>query len=128
MPGALTHVFAAVRAWEQHRPTGPHARRALEALDHADAVLAVYDGVVRSGSVPLARLAEAEPAEVDSLLAALDPAEPATIEPVLAARHRARSERAWADADRLRDALRAAGITVRDTEEGARWSTAGRGG
>jgi cyanophycinase-like exopeptidase len=43
------------------------------------------------------------------------------VDALLGARARARSERRWAEADQLRDALVAAGVEVRDTPEGTEW-------
>ena len=41
---------------------------------------------------------------------------------LLALRTEARDDRRWAESDRLRDALVAAGVDVRDTESGSEWS------
>ena len=41
---------------------------------------------------------------------------------VLEARRKAREEKNWAESDRIRDALAACGISVKDTKEGANWS------
>ena len=41
---------------------------------------------------------------------------------VLEARKKAREEKNWAESDRIRDALAAAGITVKDTKDGATWT------
>ena len=41
---------------------------------------------------------------------------------VLEARKKAREEKNWAESDRIRDALSACGISVKDTKEGATWS------
>jgi cyanophycinase-like exopeptidase len=43
------------------------------------------------------------------------------IEALLDARHQARTDGRWADADSLRDGLLAAGVEVRDTVEGTEW-------
>jgi cysteinyl-tRNA synthetase len=43
----------------------------------------------------------------------------------LAERSEARSARDWARADAIRDALAAAGITIEDSAEGARWALSG---
>lgn len=58
----------------------------------------------------------------DDAAAALD----ALVTQVLHARARARAERDWARADELRDQLHAAGVTVADSADGARWSLGGR--
>ena len=44
------------------------------------------------------------------------------MEIVLEARKKAREENNWAESDRIRDALAAAGITVKDTKDGATWT------
>ncbi|MCX7523390.1 cysteine--tRNA ligase [Microbacterium sp. STN6] len=44
------------------------------------------------------------------------------VEHRLAARQRARADRDWGEADRIRDELAAAGITIEDTPSGAHWS------
>ena len=44
------------------------------------------------------------------------------MEIVLEARKKAREEKNWAESDRIRDALAAAGITVKDTKDGATWT------
>ena len=41
---------------------------------------------------------------------------------VLEERAKARSEKNWAESDRIRDILKAAGIVVKDTKEGAEWT------
>ena len=44
------------------------------------------------------------------------------MEIVLESRRKAREEKNWAESDRIRDRLAAAGISVKDTKEGATWS------
>ena len=41
---------------------------------------------------------------------------------VLEGRAKARAEKNWAESDRIRDILKAAGIVVKDTKEGAQWT------
>jgi cysteinyl-tRNA synthetase len=53
----------------------------------------------------------------DRLRTAVD----ALVPSMLAARQAARERRDWAEADRIRDALAAAGVVVEDTADGARW-------
>jgi len=43
---------------------------------------------------------------------------PDAVRELVAARTRARAERNWAESDRLRDAIQAAGYTVKDTRDG----------
>lgn len=47
---------------------------------------------------------------------------PAAIEQLLEIRGELRKEKKWALADKLRDALKEAGVVVEDTPEGSRWS------
>ena len=44
------------------------------------------------------------------------------MEIVLESRRKARQEKNWAESDRIRDALAACGITVKDTKDGANWT------
>ena len=44
------------------------------------------------------------------------------MELVLESRRKARAEKNWAESDRIRDALAACGITVKDTKDGATWN------
>ena len=44
------------------------------------------------------------------------------MEIVLESRRKAREEKNWAESDRIRDRLAAAGITVKDTKDGATWT------
>lgn len=46
------------------------------------------------------------------------------VESLLDLRVQARSDKRWDDADRVRDALTACGVEVRDTPDGAEWSLA----
>ena len=41
---------------------------------------------------------------------------------LLGARHEARKEKDWGEADRIRDELAAMGITIIDTKDGVRWT------
>ena len=70
-------------------------------------------------------------ADVDRVLGVLDPAEwkeareetgdTAEVEELVAARERARAEKDWAEADRIRDELAERGIVLEDTPSGTRW-------
>jgi cysteinyl-tRNA synthetase len=65
--------------------------------------------------------------DLDTVLALL-PAEeaalPPEVEAMLAAREAARARRDWAESDRLRAELLAAGVAVEDTRDGQRWRRA----
>ena len=43
------------------------------------------------------------------------------VEALIAQRQQARKERNWAEADRIRDELKAMGITLMDTKQGVQW-------
>ena len=46
------------------------------------------------------------------------------IEALIEARNNARKERNWAEADRIRDELKAQGIILEDTPQGVKWHRA----
>ena len=46
------------------------------------------------------------------------------VEQLIAARQAARKERNWAEADRIRDELKAMGIVLEDTPQGVKWKKA----
>jgi cysteinyl-tRNA synthetase len=125
MPNALAALFDLVTALNQ-RPLGPaDARLALAALDHADAVLDVLDRRPRSGVITRA--------EIDAAVAAIaaaaggpdeplaPPLDAAAITRALARRQAARAARDFAGADRLRAALKDAGVAIEDLPQGFRW-------
>ncbi|HYT10659.1 MAG TPA: hypothetical protein VEL73_08360, partial [Mycobacteriales bacterium] len=118
---------------------------ALDALDRVDAalsddlatprVLAELQGVLRdetlsekeraivvaAADVVLGlRLGDLDPAEVVHHATVSVPVE--RVEQLVAERGRARRERRWADADRLRDELLELGVQVTDTPGGSRWA------
>ena len=43
---------------------------------------------------------------------------------MIAARQKARKEKNWAEADRIRDELKAMGIVLEDTPQGVKWKKA----
>ena len=127
VPNALAAVFRAIKPWERQTTWDAHdARTVWDGLQTVNAVLDVFDDRVRSGSVAIADLPSA--VSVDDALNELQIDDPATIVPVLAARHRARCDKDWSVADRLRTALQAAGITVRDGAETVHWCAGGKPG
>ena len=64
------------------------------------------------------------PADQVITAAGSDEIDVAAVEDLMAARSAARAARDWAEADRLRDAITALGVTVTDTPEGAKWEPA----
>ncbi len=98
--GALAALFDFVRGSNAllDRGAGPDAARILlEAVNRIDHVLVL-------------REPEAE-----------ETALPDELRDLIAAREAARAERNWAEADRIRDRLRAAGLIIEDTPDGSRW-------
>jgi cysteinyl-tRNA synthetase len=96
----LSALFELVRAGNAllEQGVGPAgAALLLETLEDLDRVFALLEDA--SGGDGLSREEEA----------------------LIQAREQARSDRDWAEADRLRDELLAAGIVVEDTPEGPRW-------
>jgi cysteinyl-tRNA synthetase len=88
-------------AWEVARSTD------LPEPDRRDLLLA-FDGTLAldlGTAVP-----EEEPVESDPRIDAL-----------VARREEARSNKDWAEADRIREALAAEGVVIEDTPEGPRW-------
>jgi cysteinyl-tRNA synthetase len=95
--------------------------------------LAALFGIVRDGNAAMGAgaMTPAEAAAVADLLGAFDrvlgvlqfgrvhdEAAPAAIQQLAAARSAARSQKNWAESDRLRDAIAAAGWEVRDSKDG----------
>ncbi|WP_136051550.1 cysteine--tRNA ligase [Microbacterium sp. K36] len=110
VPQALAVVHESVRAGNSALDAGDTAA----ALDAARAVLAMT-GVL--GLVEDAGFRKAG----DAQAAALD----ALVQEMIAQRATARAEKDWAAADRIRDAIAAAGITLEDTPAGTHWSIDG---
>lgn len=126
VPAGLAALFGTVRQWEGRAWTGADAALALRTLSEVDAVLGVFDERVRSATVAVEDLPATMSA--DEALRGFRIDSPASIVGMLAARHRARAEEDWASADRLRAALRAAGITVRDDVGTVTWCIGGKSG
>ena len=123
------------RHGEWHTCTGTlRSKRALRlAVEHShqrgqvgfviEADAGDLDASARAGRAVSAMLAvlgldAAEPAGSDGTDAALD----ALVREMIAQRARARADKDWAAADRIRDAIAAAGITLEDTPAGTNWS------
>jgi cysteinyl-tRNA synthetase len=106
-PNALAALFNFVR--EANAELDRDAGVSRDALDAARAALRSMDEVL--GFIALAR---AESEDVDTELAAW-------ADDMIRQRQEARASRDFAAADRIRDELTAAGITVEDTPRGPRW-------
>ncbi|MBP3976068.1 cysteine--tRNA ligase [Microbacterium sp. BLY] len=110
VPQALAVVHESVRAGNSALDAGDTAA----ALDAARAVRAMTRIL---GLHPGA----GSPTGGDAQAAALD----ALVQEMIAQRATARAEKDWAAADRIRDAIAAAGITLEDTPAGTHWSIDG---
>ncbi|WP_298944803.1 cysteine--tRNA ligase [uncultured Microbacterium sp.] len=112
VPQALAVIHETVRA----------GNAALDAGDHAGAAQASVQVARMTGILgmnpddPQWRAAEggADAAALDRL-----------VQTMITQRHDARATKDWAGADRIRDALTAAGITLEDTPDGTHWSIDG---
>ena len=109
VPQALAVLHETVRVGNAKVDDGDRAG----AADALGAVIAMTEvlGISASGASP-ARGAEAS---------ALD----ALVQTMIAQRAQARADKDWAAADRIRDAIGAAGITLEDTPDGTHWSIDG---
>ncbi len=99
-PSALSAVFDLVReintTLAERGATAAYAEKSFEALNRLCSVLRIE-------------------------LASEDDVEP-EIEALIEARQKARKERNWAEADAIRDRLKAMGIILEDTPQGVKWS------
>jgi cysteinyl-tRNA synthetase len=100
MVAAILDLEAAIEAWSTD----------TDENDDSDRARAVLRGLVSR----LGRAAE------QGLVDPADRLRPA-VEPLIALRESLRTDRAYAQADVIRDALAAAGVELRDTPDGARW-------
>ncbi len=113
----------------------------IEAMDDdlntADGIAAVFDlvkdinlmlapGTASAGTVAAAQKLYGELTDVLGLLYSRDTAgeDDAEIEALIEARAKARAEKNWAEADRIRDELKARNIVLEDTPQGVKWHRA----
>ena len=99
-------------------------RAANTALDAGDLAAGLEAGRAVFAMTAVLGLDEAEAAEgqgADQLASALD----TLVQTLIAQRAQARADKDWAAADRIRDAVAAAGITLEDTPDGTHWSIDG---
>ena len=108
-PVAIAHVFEAVK-WIN---TAKEKKTTLSAED-LSALGKLFDDVVFG----VLGLRDEEAAAGGKAEKALEGA----MTLVLEERAKARAEKNWAESDRIRDILKAAGIVVKDTKEGAEWT------
>jgi cysteinyl-tRNA synthetase len=108
LAGALGSLFVFVKevnvAVEAGRLGGGDGERVVAALADVDRVLGVLD-----------------PGQWGSGEAAAGDLDDGAIAELVEAREKARADRDWAAADRLRDELAAAGVVLEDTPQGTRW-------
>ena len=104
-PVAIAHLFEAVKLINSGT-LGDSDKAAMKRLfdDVVGGVLGLVDDEASAGSAKWEK--------------ALD----AAMDIVLEARAKVRAEKNWAESDRIRDTLAAAGISVKDTKEGPTWS------
>ncbi len=96
--------------------------QALDSGDDASAERALYEvramtGVLGLDDVPAPTASRGAAAEASAL--------DALVQTMIAQRADARATKDWAAADRIRDAIAAAGITLEDTPDGTHWSING---
>ena len=108
-PVAIAHVFEAVK-WIN----SAKEKKATLAKEDLEQLGKLFDDVVFG----VLGLRDEEAAAGGKAEKALEGA----MTLVLEGRAKARAEKNWAESDRIRDILKAAGIVVKDTKEGAEWT------
>ena len=108
-PVALSHVFEAVK-WIN----SAKEKKATLSAEDLSVLGKIFDELVFG----VMGLRDEEAAAGGKVEKALEGA----MSLVLEERAKARSEKNWAESDRIRDILKAAGIVVKDTKEGAEWT------
>ena len=107
-PVALSHIFDAVRIINSSK-----AGQIKLAAGDVDTLVQIFDDIV-FGVLGL-RDEEAAEAGSGKVVSGL-------MDMVLAERAKAKANKDWATSDAIRDALKALGITVKDTKDGAEWT------
>ena len=113
--------FAVPQAVALIHETVTRGNQALDANDEPAAREAVAHARVMLDVLGLDPLASEWRDEEDDE-SALKPAMDALVRDLLEQRAQARADKDWATADRIRDTLTAAGITIEDTPQGSHWS------
>ena len=111
-PVALSHVFEAVRIINSAK-TGPATAGKLSPGD-IRTLVQIFDDIV-FGVLGLRDENTAESGKGQEVVAGL-------MDMVLEERAKAKAARDWATSDAIRDHLKALGITVKDTKDGAEWT------
>lgn len=109
VPQALAAVHEAVRAGNSALDAGD-----TDTAIHAARALAAMLGVLGLDGAMAAAAGGAEASALDALVQAM-----------ITQRAQARADKDWAAADRIRDAIAAAGIALEDTADGTHWSIDG---
>jgi cysteinyl-tRNA synthetase len=138
--GADGEMTAAERAFADS--LGKYRERVIEDMDDdfntADAISVIFELVREANTVtagtPTRAVAGAAFALLDELQGVLgliyddqpaeDDALKEQVEALIQARQQARAEKNWAEADRIRDALKDMGIVLMDTKQGVQWKKA----
>jgi cysteinyl-tRNA synthetase len=138
--GADGEMTAAERAFADS--LGKYRERFIEDMDDdfntADAISVIFELVREANTVtagtPTRAVAGAAFALLDELQGVLgliyddqpaeDDALKEQVEALIQARQQARAEKNWAEADRIRDALKDMGIVLMDTKQGVQWKKA----
>ena len=124
MSNALAALFTFINEVNKQALSGADAALAIAATDDVNAVLDVLSDKPTSQLVTkddAAKLsAELGSIDADALLAK-DGHDTESVRQLIAARFDARANKDWAMADRIRDELKASGVTLEDTKEGVRF-------
>jgi cysteinyl-tRNA synthetase len=125
-PAALAAVFKLTGELNQIDLSPGDASLALAAFEGIDKIFDVLDRRSRSGVITGERLAELGSGSLPPWedLARIEELDAAAIEQCAAARKAARSAKDYKLGDAIRDHLKARGVVLEDTPQGARWKRA----